>query len=284
MTKLRSNFRKSRNLTLIGALFTALFAIAPSAKAAGPGFNNLSQTDFDNAIREMSANSTYHSVSGASTLGTVFGFEFGVIAGLSNSPKINELSKQVDSSADISRLPHGVLKIAASVPLGFTGEILFFPETTFSNIKYSQFGGSLKWTTSPAMLPFNLAVRGFVTGNKMSFDQTLQNASTGNVPTAVTVREENSQLGLQFLASPSLPFVEPYAGVGFVKANGKLAVSGTSTGTIFSFTNAQSAESAPTTVQYLLGVNVNLLIVNLGLEYMRAFDTDTYNAKIALTF
>lgn len=270
-------------LALVAAL--TMIASSPAARAAGPGFNNLTQTDFDNAIREMSANSTLHSVSGASALGTIFGFEIAVVGGLTDSPKINALSKQVDANADISRLPHGALKLGASVPLGFTGEILYFPESTFNSVKYSQWGASLKWTMSEALvLPFHLAVRGFATGNKMSFDQTLQNPSTGGIPTAVTVREENSQYGLQLLVSPSLPIVEPYAGIGYVKANGKLAVSGTNTGTIFSFTSAQSAEGAPTTVQYLLGVNVNLLIVNLGVEYMRAFDTDTYNAKIGLQF
>lgn len=276
-------FVNSSVMAFVAAI--AVVASAPSAEAAGPGFNNLSQGDFDSAIRELSGNSTYHSVSGAGTLGSIFGIEIAVVGGLTNTPQINALSKQVDASADVGRLPHAALKLGVSVPLGFTGEFLYFPEMTFSSVKYSQFGASLKWTaTDLLVLPFNLAVRGFVTGNKMSFDQTLQNPSTGNQPVAVTVKEENSQVGLQLLASPNIPFVEPYAGVGFVKANGKLAVSGTNTGTIFSFTSAQSAESAPTTVQYLLGVNVNLLVVNLGVEYMRAFDTDTYNAKIGLKF
>lgn len=276
---------KSRSI-LMALFLSAASLLAPHfAQAAGPGFNNLSQDDFDKAIRELSANSSYHSVTGAGTLGSIFGFEVALVGGLSNTPDINAYSKQVDASADISRLPHAALLLGASVPLGFTGELLFFPESSFSSVKYQQFGASVKWTaTDLLVLPFNLAVRGFMTSNKMSFNQVLQNSSTGNVPTDVTVTQDNSQIGVQLLASPNLPFVEPYVGIGTIKANGKLAVSGTTTGTIFGFTSAQSAESSPVSTQLLVGVNVNLLIVNLGLEWSRAFERDSYNLKLGLRF
>lgn len=267
------------------ALVTSLFLASPALAAAGPGFDNLSQGDFDNAIRELSGNSTYHSVTGAGTLGSIFGIEVGVVGGLTSTPEINAYSKRVDASADISRLPHASLLVGVSVPLGFTGELLLFPEVTLSDIKYQQYGGSVKWTaTDLLVLPFNLAVRGFVTNNKMSFQQTLNNASTGNNPVLVSVTQDNSQLGLQLLASPILPLFEPYAGIGFVKATGKLAVSGATTGTIFNFTSAQSAESSPTTTQFLLGINANLLLLNLGVEYSRAFDTNSYNFKLGFRF
>lgn len=273
MTNLIKNITKSAMIT---AAAMAVIASAPSARAAGPGFSNLSQSDFDNAIKELSANSTYHSVTGAGTLGTVFGFEFAVVGGLTSTPNINTLSKQVDASADVGRLPHAALLIGASVPLGFTGELLYFPEMTFSTVKYSQFGASVKWTATDLLaLPFNLAVRGFVTGNKMSFNQVLSGST-------VTVNEENSQTGLQLLASPSLPMFEPYVGVGVIKANGKLSVTGSNT--IFAFTSSQSAESSPTSTQFLLGVNVNLLLVNLGVEYSSAFGTSSYNAKLGFRF
>ncbi len=266
----------------------AVLALSTSAFAAdGPGFNNLNQDDFNKVIRELSANSSYHSVTGAGTLGSIFGFEFGLVGGLTNTPDINAYSKQVDASADVGRLPHAALLVAASVPFGFTGELMLFPEMTFSGVKYQQFGGSVKWTaTDLLVLPFNLAVRAFVTGNKMSFEQTVSNLSTGGIPTRMTVEQENSQFGLQLLASPNLPFVEPYVGIGTVHATGKLNVTGTATGTIFdpTFTTAQSAESSPTSTQLLLGVNANLLILNLGLEYSRAFSTDSYNFKLGFRF
>lgn len=269
---------------LIATVLATISALSP-AHAAGPGFNNLSQDDFDKAIRELSGNSSYHSVTGAGTLGSIFGIEVGIVGGLTNTPEINAYSKQVDSSADVSRLPHASLLVGVSVPLGFTGEVLLFPEMKFGDVKYQQFGGSVKWTATEALvLPFNLAVRAFVTSNKMSFQQTLNNASTGNVPTQVTVTQDNNQMGLQLLASPSLPLIEPYVGVGTVKATGKLAVSGSTTGTIFNFTSSQSAESSPTSVQFLLGVNANLLLLNLGVEYSRAFSTDSYNFKLGFRF
>ena len=269
------------------AITAGLMMSVSTAQAAGPGFNNISQSDFDKIIKELSANSSYHSVTGAGTLGSIFGFEFGLVGGLTNTPDINSYSRQVDSSADISRLPHASILAAVSVPLGFTGELLLFPEMSVGDVKYQQFGGSVKWTATDALiLPFNLAVRAFVTSNKLSFEQTVSNTSTGGVPTRMTVTQDNNQMGLQLLASPNLPFVEPYVGIGTVKATGKLKVTGTPNGTIFdpNFTSSQSAESSPVSTQLLLGVNANLLVLNLGLEYSRAFGTDSYNFKLGFRF
>ncbi len=268
------------------SFFTASLFIASSAAfGAGPGFTNLTQDDFDKVINELSANSTFHSVTGAGSLGSVFGVEVGLVGGLTNTPEINRLSKTVDASADVGRLPHASLLAAVSVPLGFTGELLVFPSVSVGDIKYQQFGGAIKWTATEALvLPFNLAARAFITKNEIAFKQTLNNATTGNVPVEVTVTQENSQTGLQLLVSPNLPVFEPYAGIGMVSAKGKVAMTGATTGTIFGFTSAQNAESSPSSTQYLLGLNVNLLILNLGIEYSRAFGTDSYNAKFGFKF
>lgn len=267
------------SLTMIAMIISA------PAQAAGPAFNNLTQSDFDNAIRELSGNSTYHSVTGAASLGTLFGVEVGFIGGLTSSAEIDKLSKQVDPNASMGQLPHASLLAAVSVPMGFTVEALLFPSISVGEIKYQQFGGSLKWTSgSILMLPFNLAARAFFTKNEMSFGQTLNNASTGNVPVAVDVKQENSQFGVQLLASPNLPIIEPYIGIGTVSAKGSLAVSGATTGTIFGFTSAQKAESSPTSTQFILGLNANLLLLNLGIEYNRVFATDSYNLKLGFRF
>lgn len=272
-------------ILLLAAAVSIALIIAEPSHAAGPGFNNLSQSDFDNAIRELSGNSTYHSVTGAGSLGALFGIEVGVVAGLTTTPEINTLSKSVDPSADVGRLPHASFLAAVSVPMGFTVEALLFPSISVGDIKYQQFGGSVKWTSGDIlMLPFNLAARAFITKNEMSFGQTLNNASTGNVNVAVDVKQENSQFGLQLLASPNLPLIEPYVGIGQVSAKGSLNVSGATTGTIFGFTSAQSAESSPSSTQFILGINANLLLMNVGLEYNRVFSTDSYNFKFGFRF
>lgn len=281
---LKRSFSRLYILMVAAALSVAMILSAP-AQAAGPAFNELTQGDFDNAIRELSGNATYHSVTGASSLGALFGVEVGLVAGLTSTPEIDKLSKQADPNASVSQLPHASLLAAVSVPMGFTIEALLFPSISVGEVKYQQFGGSVKWTSGDVlMLPFNLAARAFFTKNEMSFGQTLNNTSTGPVPVAVDVKQENSQYGLQILASPNLPFIEPYIGIGTVSAKGSLAVSGATTGTIFNFTSAQKAESSPTSTQFILGVNANLLLLNLGLEYNRVFSTDSYNFKLGFKF
>lgn len=276
-SKFSRTLQKTRNVIGLWAAPVILVAatFGSTAHAAGVGLTNLSQADFDNAIRELSANSTFHAATGASALGSIFGFEIGLVGGLTNTPEINRLSKQVDASADIGRLPHASLLAAVTVPMGFTAEALLLPSVSVGDIKYQQFGGAVKWSTSPDLLPFNLAVRGFLTRNEVSFTQ-LQSGST------ITVTQENSQYGLQLLASPMLPFIEPYVGIGTVAAKGKMSYTGSSS--IFAFTTAQSAESSPSSTQFLVGVNANLLIMNIGAEYSRAFSTDSYNLKLGFRF
>ncbi|MDX9732390.1 MAG: hypothetical protein RBT63_11515 [Bdellovibrionales bacterium] len=280
------NLTTSMTCTL--ALAGALIIGVPVSHASGPAFDGLNKDKFDKVIRELSGNSSYHSVTGAGSLGDVFGFEIGLVGGLTSTPEINSISKSVDASADVGRLPHASILAAVSVPFGITGEVLLFPSVEIGDVKYQQFGGAIKWTANDVLpvLPFNLAVRAFVTQNELSFKQKLQNVSTGGISTDVTVTQDNSQFGLQLLASPSLPFVEPYIGIGTVNATGKLKVSGHPTGTIFdpTLTTSQSAESSPSSFQFLAGVNASLVGFKFGLEYSRVFETDSFNFKLGFGF
>lgn len=251
-------------------------SLASITSQAAPALDNLTKSDFDKVIRELSGNATYHSVTGASTLGTVFGFELGLVGGVTSTPDLNTISKGIDPSASIEKLPHASLLAAVSVPYGITVEALLFPSLSVGDVSYQQFGGSVKWTANDLlMLPFNLAVRAFYTQNELKFSQTVSSI-------AMDITQENSQLGFQLLASPNLPFVEPYIGIGTISATGSLAASGTHS--IFGFTTAQKAESSPTSTQFLVGVSANLLVANIGLEYNRAFGTDSYNFKLGFGF
>ncbi len=264
-----------------------LTVVCGPAALAAPAFTNLSQQDFEGIAKDLSANSSLHTVMGAGGLGSIFGFEIGLAAGVASTKEIERLVKEASPSTDIPILPHAGLVAAVTVPFGLTGEFAFVPEITASGAKYSAFAGAVKWALSDdflPMIPFNLALRGFMAKSEFSFAQTINNASTGNVPTDVNVKYEGGVMGLQLLASPKLPVFEPYAGVGYLSAEGDLGVTGSATATFFDFTTAQSATSKPTSAQLLLGVNVRLLLMSFGVEYANAFGTDTVTGKLALRF
>jgi hypothetical protein len=160
------------------------------------------------------------------------------------------------------------------VPFGITGEVLFLPKLELSGSSYQKLGGALKWTPDLSIVPVNLAVRGFMTKTELSFTQT--------APLAATITQDATVTGLQLLASPKLiPIVEPYVGVGYLTATGKMTDSSSA---ILAFASGGSAETKPTSTQFLLGVDVRLLVLGFGFEYEKSFETDSLTAKLSLKF
>lgn len=254
-------------------LFLPTFAFADSLS-----FTNLTQTDFENISKEMAGNFTHHSVQGAAPLGHIFGFELGLIGGQEGSPKIDDIVKRSGGSG-LSNLYHAGLLGVVSVPFGITGEVVVMPKLSSNNADLQMTSLALKLSLNSSLLtvlPFNLALRGIASSAKFSFQQ-------DNGGTNIKVENETKVSGLQILASPSLPVVEPYAGVGFLSGKNTLSATG---GTIFdpSFTASQSSENTVNSTQVILGVTANLLAFHVGAEYSSAFGANSITGKLAFGF
>ena len=253
-----------------------LFAVN-NAQAATTQFTNLSDADFENLSKEMGASVMHHSVLGAAPLGSVFGFELGILAGRSSSPDIDKIVKNSGGSG-LSDLYHAGVIGAVSIPFGITGEVLYTPKLSSNDAEYSATSAALKISSKDIIpiIPFNLALRAFSSSATLSFSQTISSVTT-------TVEDKINATGIQLLASPNLPVIEPYVGIGTVTAKNDLSYSGTS---IFnsSLTSSTSASKSPTSTQFLLGVNANILFFHLGAEYFSAFGTSGYTAKLAFGF
>lgn len=274
-------------------LFAFMIAIAYQWQvhaASQPKFDNISVEDFDKIVKEFSANSMYTSVSPASSLGRLFGFELGVLGGLTSTPDINSIVQRTDPSINVSSLPHAALLGALTVPFGLTAEVVALPEVKFSSGSYQQFGAALKWTATDHVLtalPFSLAAKVYYTSTTLSFAQTINNSSTGNVPVDVNVKFNDTVTGMQIFSSAKLFFIEPYLGLGYASATGKADITGSTSATFFGSSfpaNSQSATSSPKSSQIVLGTNLQFLVFVLGAEYVRAFGTNTYNGKLSLRF
>ncbi len=263
------------------ALFLAVSALVsfsslPSARAASASVQNLSDADFADLSKEFSANFMHHSVQGAAPLGSVFGFELGLVGGQQASPVLDRLSKNSGGSG-VSNLYHAGLLGVVSIPLGITGEVMMVPKTTASDAEFSMTSLALKLSLNTELLkviPFNLALRGLSSNSKFSFTQTIPSVGSASVD------DEVKMTGLQILASPSLPIVEPYAGIGFLSAKNTL---GSSQGSVFA-DGATSKDQTNSGTQVLLGVTANLLFFHLGAEYSNAFGASAYTAKLAFGF
>lgn len=261
---------------LIPLVIAAVFA--SHTVHADPQLSNLSESEFEDLSKEISGNLMHHSVQGAGTLGSIFGFEVGLVGGQTSSPTFDKVSKD-SGGDDIPNLYHvGVLGVL-TVPLGFTGEIIILPKTTAGPVTLQMTSAAIKYTMSEELLvlPFNLGLRAFMSSSNLSFTQTDVTIGTA------TIENKNTVTGFQILASPKLPIAEPYAGIGFLSAKNELSTNGTP---IFdpSVTLSQSRDVNLTTTQLLLGVTANLAIVRLGAEYSSAFGNNSITAKLAFGF
>lgn len=225
----------------------------------------------------MSANFTHNSMLGASKMGSIFGFQVGLAAAQTATPKTNDVVKR-NAGADLPNLYNAGLMAAVGIPFGIAFEAVLFPETELSGAKISSTSFALKYNINDVVpiLPVNVALRGIHSTSQFKFEQTVS-------AVASTVQNKNTVSGLQLLVSPMLPIVEPYIGVGLLNGSNTLDVTGSS---VFdpSFSTGQSESKSMSTTQILAGVDLNLLLLKIGVEYSQAFDTNRLGLKLAFGF
>src|SRR5437016_3186385 len=101
---------------------TVLLLAAHPALGQTIPLQNLDEAEFKKVVGDFSTNFLHTSVSGASTLGHIFGFEIGVVGGQTKTPHIETLAHEVDPGAKADKIPQAALLGVLSVPLGFTVE------------------------------------------------------------------------------------------------------------------------------------------------------------------
>lgn len=258
-------------------ILCSLLFVSPAA-FADPAFSGITETDLENISNEMSANFTHNSMMGASKMGSIFGFQVGLIGAMTDSSKIDDIAKR-NTGAELPKLYNGGLMAAVGLPFGIALEATMFPETTLSGSKVSSTSFALKYNINEVIpvLPVNLALRGVYSSSKLSFEQTVATVTSN-------VTNENSVTGIQLLFSPMIPVIEPYIGVGYLSGTNKLSNTGAASIFDSGFTTSQSESKTVSTTQLLAGAEVNLLLIKLGAEYSQAFGTSRYGIKLAFGF
>lgn len=282
-----SNLTKNRKYlsiiflaTIQIAMATGLSTTIPTSVAqAAITLPQLNQANLDAIENDMAANTLLHDALPPSSMGSIFGFEVGLVAGTTKSPGLNTQVQSVSSSTSAPAIPHAGLVAAVTIPFGITFEAVYLPKLTIGDLTYQQYAGAVKWTfTDGWVLPVNIAARGFLAKSTLSFVETFPSTSI-----VTTISNDTSVQGVQLLASPKLiPIIEPYVGVGMITATGTLSSSAAVS--IFSFTSALSASSSLSTTQLLAGLDIRALLFGFGIEWSRAFGNDSYTGKLSLKF
>lgn len=242
---------------------------------ANLGFSNLTDSDVKQITRDLGANFSHRSVSGASSLGAIFGVEAVLVAGSTASSNINELSVR-SGGGELKSIATAGLLLGVSVPFGVTFEYLGLPNFEVAGARFSGNSVGLKWQMNDVIpiLPVNLSLRLNNSTSTFGFTQDLGGGLNGDVSSDTTVQEAS----LYF--SPKLPFVEPYVGLGMVSAKGSMSFTGNNS--IFTVGNSASATVSGT--KMAAGVSVQLPFFSFGLEYVTLFGTTGYGAKLGVSF
>jgi hypothetical protein len=265
------------NRSRLIALFSLVFALNFSARAEDFTFKNLTDADFEKVTQDLSATFTHTSVSGAAPLGDIWGFEIGLVGGQTSTPEVDKLVKRGDANASADKLPGAEILGVVSVPFAITAEVGLVPKIGSDDFKFNAFHLAAKWTPSELFfeLPVDLAVKLQYSKVKAEFKDTIS-----GVPTNFDY--DDSVLGAWALVSKNFAILEPYAGIGWLKADGTMDVNTSASGV---FTGGRTSASAdPTTTAFVVGTEVKLLVVKLGVEYMNLFDTSRFTGKLSFYF
>lgn len=276
-----------RSLRWIAVLAAAL--IPAQGFTADISLKDVTLADYDKIVKEFSANFAYSTVTPASSLGGLWGFEFGVVGGFTKSPELQNLVRRSNASYKEDKLPHGGALARLGLPMGITVEALVFPKMKISDLNIGQYGGAVMWTVTDELLPnpfVNVALKGFYTKTSMDYSQTINNTSTLLQDVNATISFDDSLYGVQALASHKILVFEPYVGIGYVKSKGDLSVAAATApnATIFTGSIGNKATSKPSSAQLMGGLDIRLAFFSLGAEYQRSFGTSSATGRLSFRF
>jgi len=268
------------------SIFLTLFLLNFNSFAESFTLDSLSQSEVDEISKEFAANFSHTTVAPASTLGQIFGFEIGLLGGMTTSTTIDKVAKEFDASSGMDKIPHVGIMGAVSLPLGFTVEANFIPKiTTDANSLYNV-SGAVKWTAT-SLIPaatFDLALRVHSGLSEFSYSSVINNTSTGNQNVNTKASWKNSSFGFNVEFSKKLLFIEPYIGYGRVNTTTDIGLTANTTVSIFTFSSANSYSASNSGSHIYYGLNLNLFILKIGGEYSKVMGVEKYTGKATIYF
>jgi len=254
-------------------LLTLLFSL--KTHAAAPSFSNINSSDFEKLNKEFATNFLHTTVSPASS-SSIFGVEVGLIGGVTDTPNIDKFSKEVDPSADITAIPHGFVFATVAIPMGMSFDLGLLPETELGSIDIKHFALAAKWNFF-SLAVLDLAAKAHYSSSTVAFKQTVSNIKSD-------ISIEQKSIGVDLIASGNFIFAEPYIGLGFVSTSS--TIDSAASASIFdnTFTTGSSAKDDYSSAKILAGVQFNLFLVHIGLEYMNVYSTSRFSGKLSFYF
>jgi hypothetical protein len=270
-----------RTLMIIMILFISNLAFAQV-----PELDDISKSDLKKVSTEFAANFAHTTVSAPHTKG-IFGFEVGVIGGLSKTPKLQNL---VDDSggtgSDFKNMPHAGLIGRVHIPFQLFLELSVLPEFSVSDVTVSNKTIGVGWNLGRFVgWPFDLSFAVEGSRSNISYEQVINNASTSNANVDADISFESTTKTYWVGASKRFLFITPYVKAGGASMESDVDIDA-SVGTIFnsSFSSSQKASSKNSGGYFAMGANLHLFFMNLGFEASRIMNVGRATAKLSFEF
>lgn len=266
------------------ALMLALSAL-PAFAASIELPDTLTSKQIEDVSTEFAVNFSHTTVSAPETEG-LWGLEVGIVGGKSKSPELSDLvSETGEDGDDFENLFHAGAFARAHFPFDLFVELSLLPEREISDITISNSTFGVGWNAGEFFnLPLDIALGVNFSKSKISYEQQINNASTGNVAVNSDI-DFDAKTRVAYLGfSKNFLFFTPYFKVGTAKMEADVEVTASGTnGTIFA-SGDQSESASNSGGYYALGANLQLLMLRFGVEVSKTIDVGRASAKLAIAF
>lgn len=266
-----------------------LFFISQNAWAQcseGQTFTCFDQQDADMVFKDLTSAFAPTAVSGADSLGKIFGIEIGLVVSASKAPNTQEVIDSYGSDFEIPGIPMAGISGIFTLPYGIGVEGTFIPRIDIGEEgSFESLNLGARWTITD-VFPLGLLKIALRTSLIKSSAEYAYTEDTGN-PTSGIVTEDTkfdveifevgAVLGLNF------KIIEPYVGASDLRSSGSILATGTSTGIITIPTVDETAEAAGLRVYGGILLKV-IPLMRIGAEVARFDGIDRASIKLAFKF
>ncbi len=251
----------------------------------GQAFTCFDQQDADKVFKDLTSAFAPTTVSGASSLGKIFGAEVGLVVSASRAPNTQEVLESYGSDFEIPGIPMAGISGIFTLPYGIGIEGTFIPQIDIGEEgSFESLNLGARWTITD-LFPlglFKITVRSSLINSNATFNY---EEDTGGLPLGtvnetaefdIKVFEIGAVVGLNFR------IIEPYIGASDLQSSGSIVASGTSSTAGALPDVNESAEASG--VRAYAGVLFKLPLLRIGAEVATFDGIERGSVKLAIKF
>ncbi len=220
--------------------------------------------------------------SGGSSLGSVWGFEAGIIAGVLSSKNLEKIAEDIsgEKQDNLKYLPYAGLVGGLALPFGIGFELSIVPNINLEDGSFSNNSTALRWSVTDfipiigTLSPLKIAVKAALGKTKVNYTSSV---TLGSKETA-DFEIKNTEFGI--VAGFNLFLIEPYLGVSNVKSQTSLLAS--TDIKIPGIVTEQTLKSDLSGTRTVLGLLFKLPLFRIGFEWSNLQDSNRYTGKLSL--